>query len=135
MANAQRALWTFLIYALVAPFFGALAVAAVLVLASAFGLADLLPDDVAPTGAAAIATFVWAIVPAVLTALALAAMVWNKGSFSWIVAAAVAVIAFSVAAVLVPIGLEDARPYLAFLAGVVAIAVRAVLVRMGTIAD
>jgi hypothetical protein len=135
MANAQRALWTFLIYALVAPFFGALAVAAVLVLASAFGLADLLPDDVAPTGAAAIATFVWAIVPAVLTALALAAMVWNKGGFSWIVAAAVAVIAFSVAAVLVPIGLEDARPYLAFLAGVVAIAVRAVLVRMGTIAD
>jgi hypothetical protein len=135
MANAQRALWTFLIYALVAPFFGALAVAAVLVLASAFGLADLLPDDVAPTGAAAIATFVWAIVPAVLTALALAAMVWNKGSFSWIVAAAVAVIAFSVAAVLVPIGLEDARPYLAFLAGVVAIAVRAVLVRMGAIAD
>jgi hypothetical protein len=135
MANAQRALWTFLIYALVAPFFGALAVAVVLVLASAFGVADLLPDDVAPTGAAAIATFVWAIVPAVLTALALAAMVWNKGGFSWIVAAAVAVIAFSVAAVLVPIGLEDARPYLAFLAGVVAIAVRAVLVRMGAIAD
>jgi hypothetical protein len=61
-------------------------------------------------------------------------MAWRTGGFSWIVAAAAAVIAFTVAAVLVPIGLEDARPYLAFLAGVIAIAVRAVLARMGVLA-
>jgi hypothetical protein len=134
MTNPQRALWTFLIYALVAPFFGALAVAVVLALASAFGLADLLPDDVALSGEAAIATFVWAIVPAVLTGLALAAMAWQKGGFNWIIAAAAAVIAFSIATVLVPIGLEDARPYLAFLAGVIAIGVRGVLSRMGVLA-
>jgi hypothetical protein len=134
MTNAQRVLWTFLIYALLAPFLGALVVAVVLALASVFGLADLLPDDVAPTGGAAIAAFVWAIVPAVLTGIALAAMAWRTGSFSWIVAAAAAVIAFTVAAVLIPIGLEDARPYLAFLAGVIAIAVRAVLARMGVLA-
>jgi hypothetical protein len=134
MTNTQRALWTFLIYALVAPFLGALFVAIVLALASLFGIDDVLPDDVAPSGAAALATFVWAIVPAVLSGIALAAMAWQKGGFSWIVAAAVAVIAFTIAAILFPIGLEDARPYLAFLAGAVAIGVREVLVRMGAIA-
>jgi hypothetical protein len=133
MTNAHRALWTFLIYALVAPFFGALAVAVVLVLASVFRLAALLPDGIAPTGQAAIASFVWAIIPAVLTGLALAAMAWQKGGFSWIIAAAAAVIAFSIAAILVPIGLENARPYLAFLAGVIGIAVRVVLVRIGAL--
>jgi hypothetical protein len=134
MTNAQRTVWTFLIYALVAPFLGALVIAVTLALASAFGLADLLPDDVAPTGAVAIATFAWAILPALMTALALAAMAWHRGGFSWIVAAAAAVIAFTIAAVLVPIGLEDARPYLAFLAGLIAIAVREILVRMGVLA-
>ncbi len=134
MTNAHRALWTFLIYALVAPFFGALVIAVVLALASVFGLADLLPDDVAPTGTAAIAAFVWAIIPAVLTGLVLAAMAWQKGGFNWIIAAATAVIAFTIAAVIVPIGLEDARPYLAFLAGIIAIAVRAVLARLDAIA-
>ena len=134
MTTAQRALWTFLIYALVAPFFGALVVAVVLSFAAMFGVADLLPDDVAPSGAAAVAVFVWATVPAVLTGIVLAAMTWQKGGFTWIVAAAVGVIAFTIAAILVPIGLEDARPYIAFLAGVIAIGVRAVLVRMGAIA-
>jgi hypothetical protein len=134
MTNTHRALWTFLIYALVAPFFGALVIAIVLALASLFGIADMLPDDVAPTGAAAIAAFVWAIMPAVLTGIALAAMAWQTGGFSWVVAAAAAVIAFTIAAILFPIGLEDARPYLAFLAGVIALGVRAVLVRMNVIA-
>jgi hypothetical protein len=134
MTNTQRALWTFLIYALVAPFFGALAVAAFLALASVFGLADLLPDDIAPLGQSAIAAFAWGIVPALLTALALATVAWHKGGFTWIVAAAAAVIAFSLAVMLVPIGLENARPYLAFLAGLVAIGVREVLVRMGVLA-
>jgi len=43
------------------------------------------------------------------------------------------VVAFSITTVLVPIGLEHARPYLAFLAGVIALAVRAVLARMSVI--
>jgi len=134
MTNAHRALWTFLVYALVAPFFAALVIAVVLALASIFGLADLLPDDVVPTGAAAIAAFVWAIVPAVLTGIALAVMAWQKGGFSWVVAAAAGVIAFAVASLIFPIGLEDARPYLAFLSGVVAIAVREILLRAGILA-
>jgi hypothetical protein len=131
MTKAQRALWTFLIYALLGPFFGALVVAILLAIASAF---SLLPETLPPLGLAAIATFVWAALPAVLTGLSLATMVWHTGDFSWIAAAAVAVLAFTIAAVLVPFGLEDARPYLAFLAGVIAVAVRAVLARIGVLA-
>jgi hypothetical protein len=129
MTNIQRALWTFLIYALAPPFLGALVIVAFLTLVSALGLGDLLPENLPPLGHAALAAFVWAIVPAVLSALALAAVTSRNGTFSWIVAAAAAVVAFALAVMLFPIGLEDARPYLAFLSGVVAIAVREVLLR------
>jgi hypothetical protein len=134
VTNAQRALWTFLIYALVAPFLGALVISIILLLAFVFRVVDLLPDDVTPSGTAAIASFVWAVVPAMLTGIVLAALVWQKGSFGWVVAAAVAVIAFTIASVLIPFGLEDARPSLAVIAGLVAVAVRDVLVRMAIIA-
>ena len=134
MTNTHRALWTFLIYALVAPFFGALVISVILLLAFVFGLVNLLPDDVTPSGTAAISSFVWAVVPALLTGIVLAALAWQKGGFSWVVAAAVAVIAFTIASVLVPFGLEDARPSLAIIAGLIAVGVRAVLVRMNVIA-
>ncbi len=133
MTNSHRALWTFLLYALVAPFFGAVVISVILLLAFVFGLVNLLPDDVTPSGAAAIASFVWAVVPAVLTGIVLAALVWQKGGFGWVVAAAVAVIAFTIATILIPFGLEDARPSLAVIAGLVAVAVRDVLVRMAII--
>jgi len=127
--NTQRALWTFLIYALVGPFFAALLLAVLLALASVLGVSEMLPGGEAPLGTAALTAFVWSTLPAVLTALVLAAVVLRTGALTWIVAAPVAVIAFAVAAVLLPAGLEDARPYLAFLAGLVSIAVREVLVR------
>jgi hypothetical protein len=134
MTNAPGALWTFLIYALVAPFFGALAIVIIVAVAAAFGLADVLPGDQQPLGQAAIATFVWSALPAAATGLALAGVTLRSGGFGWMLAAAVAVVAFAAASLLLPFGLEDARPYLAFLAGLVAVAVRAVLVRVGTIA-
>lgn len=134
MANAQRALWTFLIYALLAPFFAALAVVIVIAGATAFRLAALLPGNVPSMGQAAIATFVWSALPAVATGLVLAGVTLRSGAFGWMSAAAVAVIAFAAASLLLPFGLEDARPYLAFLAGLVAVAVRAALVRVGIIA-
>jgi hypothetical protein len=135
VTNGQRALWTFLIYALLAPFLAGLTIAFFLGLVSAFGFAHLLPEEVPQLGPAAVTTFVWAIVPAVLTALALAATAWHRGGFHWIVAAAAGVIAFAVASLIFPIGLEDARPYLAFLAGVIAIVVREILVRAAVLAD
>jgi hypothetical protein len=127
MGNAQRALWTFIIYALLAPFLAALVVVVAVAGAAAFGLADLLPGGPPPLGQAAIATFVWSAMPAVATGLVLAAATLRSGGFGWMLAAAVAVIAFAAASLLLPFGLEDARPYLAFLAGVVAIIVREIV--------
>jgi hypothetical protein len=135
VTNAQRALWTFLIYALAGPFFAALALVIVVVLASAFGLSGLLPVEVSSIGEAGLATFVWSTVPAVVAASILAVVVWRTGGLTWIVAAAVAIIAFAASAVLLPIGLENARPYLAFLAGLASIAVRQVLIQADIIAE
>ena len=85
-------------------------------------------------GQAGLAAFVWSIVPAVLTALILAVVVWRTGGFNWLLAVVVAVIAFAIAAMLLPLGLDHARPYLAFLAGLVSLAVRQVLVQADIIA-
>jgi hypothetical protein len=135
VTNTQRALWTFLIYALAGPFFAALALVIVVGLASVFGLSGLLPVEVPSLGQVGLAAFVWSTVPASLVALVLAIVVWRTGGISWIAAAAVAVIAFAASAVLLPLGLEDARPYLAFLAGIVSIVVREVLAQASIIAD
>ena len=135
VSNAQRALWTFLIYTLTAPFFAALAVVVLIVLAWAFNLTSLLPIEVGSLGQVGLAVFVWSTVPAVLTALALAGIVWRTGGFNWLLAVVIAVIAFAVAAMLLPLDLDDARPYLAFLAGVVALMVRQVLVQADIILD
>jgi hypothetical protein len=134
VANGQRALWTLLIYALAAPLLAALAVVTVIALAGVFGLSSLLPVEVG-LGRAALAAFVWSAVPAVITGLIVGGVVWRTGGLSWMVAAAVAVIAFAAAAMLLPLDLHDARPYLAFLAGVVSIAVRQVLIQADIIVD
>jgi hypothetical protein len=134
VTNAQRALWTFLIYALVAPFIAALTVVALIALASFVGLASLIPVD-APLGETALATFVWAALPATFTALILAIVVWRTGSMSWIAAVAVAIITFAGAAMLLPLDLHDARPYLAFLAGLVSLVVRQILIQADIISE
>lgn len=136
ISNAQRALWTFLMYALVAPFFAAIAVAFVVLFASAFGLVALLPGDVPiPLGSAALGSFVWSALPAVASGLVLALVVLRSGTFGWVLAAAIAVIAFAVFAVLLPGWLADARPYLAFLAGIVSLGVRQVLLAAEILPD
>lgn len=128
--NMQRALWTFLIFALVAPFFAALAIAAVVILAPLLGLEDLLPPGLPPLGMVALSTFVWGIVPAVLAGIALAVIVLRQGSVGWIAAAAIGVVAFAIAAIIFPVPeLAHLRPYLAFLAGLVAVALREMLAR------
>jgi hypothetical protein len=135
VSNSQRALWTFLIYALVGPFLAALALVILIASAWIFGLSSLLPVEVSSLGQAGLAAFVWSIVPALLTALILAVVVWRTGGFTWLVAVVVAVIAFAIAAMLLPLGLDHTRPYLAFLAGVVSLAVRQVLIQGDIIGD
>ncbi len=134
MSGGQRALWTFLMYTLVGPFFAAVVVAVALVLAPPLGLGGLLPDNLPPLGAAAITTFVWAVIPAVLVALTLSPIALRQDSIGWIVVAVAGAVAFAISATLFPIGMESARPYLAFLAGLISLAVREVLVRTGVFA-
>ncbi|KWT69185.1 hypothetical protein APY04_1616 [Hyphomicrobium sulfonivorans] len=135
VSNGQRALWTFLIYALVGPFFAALALAAIIALTGAFGISSVLPVEPPALGEAAIGSYVWSTLPAVLTAAILAAVVWRTGGLSWLVAAAVAVIAFALAGLILPIGLDQARTALAILAGLVSLAVRQTLIQANIIPD
>lgn len=135
MAHMQRAFWTFLIYALVGPFFAGMAIALIVALAPVFGLGRLLPDGVPALGIAALETFVWAILPAVLSGIALAVVTARHGTFSWVAAAAVGILAFTVAILVFPTGFDGARPYLAFLSGLLAIAVRQVLEQASILPD
>lgn len=135
VSNAQRALWTFLLYALAGPFFAALLIVAGIGFARAVGVPSFIPATVGNVGEAGLAVFVWSALPALMTGLILAGVVWRTGGLAWMVSAAVAVIAFAGAALLLPLELHDARPYLAFLAGLVSIAVRQVLIQADIIAD
>lgn len=133
MSGAQRALWTFLMYTLVGPFFAAVFVAVVMAVAPPLGLGSLLPGNLPPVGAAAITTFLWSVIPALLVALALSPIAFRQDDVGWIVAAVAGAVAFAISTTLFPIGLEGARPYLAFLAGLISLAVRDVLVRAGVL--
>ena len=93
-----------------------------LALARGLSVGSLVPESVPGVGEAAIVVFVWSAIPATITGLVLAAVVWRTGSLSWIATVGVAIIAFAAAAMLLPLELHDARPYLAFLAGLVSIA-------------
>jgi hypothetical protein len=129
MSNSQRALWTFLMFALVGPFFAALSVVIVVALASIADLAGHLPGGAQDMGAAGLTTFVWAAVPSVVTGLVLAGVVLRAGGFSWFMAALVAIIVFSVATEVMWFTLQDIRVFLTPLAGLVAVAVREMLIR------
>jgi hypothetical protein len=125
--NAQRALVTFLGFTLAGPFFAALALVALRLLVGPLNLGALLPANTPPAGALGLAVFVWAVVPATLAALALAALVLARGALPPFAAAAAGVVAFVAATVLLPVPIGEARVPLAVLAGGVALAVRGAL--------
>lgn len=138
-ANRERALWTFLFYALVGPFIGALAIALLLPLAEAAGLEPGVLDtgaavDFALMGQTALFAYVWAAMPAVLAALGLLPLVFRDGTFGWIPAAIAGVLAFAVAAVLFALPVPELMAYLAFLAGLVSLICRWILIRIGVLA-
>lgn len=139
LANTQRALWTFLFYALVGPFIGALAVALLLPLATIAGLVpefqDLEPAGMLPLmGRTGVFAFIWAAFPAGLAALGLLPLVLRHGTFGWIHAAIAGVLAFAVAAVVFELSVPDLIAYFAFLAGLVSLACRWVLIRVRVLA-
>lgn len=135
IGNGQRALWTFLFFTLCGPFFAALAYAAAVILASPLKLGALLPETLPPLGEAVAGVFVWAALPAALAAIGLLPMVLKRGTFGWVMAAAAGVVGFAAAAALAPFGHQDALPVLAFAAGLIALAVRFVLLAAGILRE
>lgn len=131
--NGQRALFTFLGYALVGPLFAGVGVLAALILAEPLKLGALVPSGMPNPGHAAIATFVWAAIPAALAGVALAALVWKSSTFPWIAAAVAGGLAFMLAAIAMPLPANLSLTPLTASAAFVAIAVRAALVSGGIV--
>jgi hypothetical protein len=131
IGNGQRALWTFLFFTLCGPFFAALTYAIAILLAAPLGLGSLLPQGLPPLPEAVMGVFVWSALPAALAAVILLPIVWRRGTFGWVEAAAAGVVAFAAAAVLAPFQNFGGLSVLAFLAGLIAIAVRHVLLAAG----
>lgn len=132
-SNLSRAMWVFLGYMLVGPFFAGLLVAAGLIVAPLAGMGAWLPDPLPPVGPGAVTAFVWAAIPAALAAFIVLPRVLRTGRFGWIEAAIGGAIGF--AAVSVVTGLPG-REYLAglsFVAALVSVGVQRALEQGGVI--
>lgn len=127
-SNLQRAFWTFLGYMLIGPFFGGLAVAIALGLAPLLGLTGLLPADLPPAGVATVSVFVWSVVPAAIAAIIAVPFVWRRGRLGWIEAAVAGVVGFAVAGLVLEMPYRELFAQLAFLAGLISLAVRYALI-------
>lgn len=127
-SNLQRAFWTFLGYTLAGPFFAALALATISILAPVLGLGGLLPNDLPGVGETATVTFIWSVLPAALAAVIVIPMVLNRGQFGWIEAAAAGVVAFAAVVAFSNMPHREYLPALGFLAGLVSLGVRSALI-------
>ena len=130
VTNAQRALWMVLITSLAAPFFASL-VDVALTLASPLFDFLLPPRADKALGEVAIGAYAWGALPSTVGALGLVPYVLQTGTYGWLQAAVAGVIAFAAAHVVWPIPAGAAIPFLAFLAGLVAIGMRAMLISGG----
>ncbi|MBL8566671.1 MAG: hypothetical protein JNM89_13225 [Hyphomicrobiaceae bacterium] len=126
-SSTQRALFTFLGFTLLGPFFTGFAVLAGLILAAPLKLDALIPAGMANPGEAAIAAFVWAAIPSALAALGLLPLVIRQGTFSWLAAAVAGGLAFMVSAIAMPLPASLSLTVLTGFAAAVALAVRAAL--------
>ena len=137
MSNGQRALWTFLMCALVGPFLVGVIVLLITVVSGALQMGPPslkgLPMAAVTARAAqwAVTSFVWSALPAGVAGAILAAVVSVRGSVDWFVAAAAAIAGFGVAAVLAPGLLPNHHSFLAVIAGLVGVACWHLLVRAG----
>lgn len=132
-SNVSRAMWVFLGYMLVGPFFAGLAVAAALLIGPVIGMERWLPDPIPPVGPSAVSAYVWAAIPAALAALMVLPLVLRIGRFGWIHAAAAGVAGFGLVAVVTGVPSRDLLPVLAFVAGLVSIGVQLAMESGGVI--
>lgn len=125
--NTHRALWMVLITSLAAPFLAALIEVTLTLTSPLFDFA-LPPRGDAAIGEVALKAFSWSAMPATVGALGLVPYVLDQGTYSWLHAAVAGVLAFGACAIIAPIGAGPAMPLLAFLSGLIAIAMRVVLI-------
>ncbi|PPD01666.1 MAG: hypothetical protein CTY31_02650 [Hyphomicrobium sp.] len=131
VSNGQRAFWMVLITSLAAPFFASVAAAVLTGVGAFFDFALPAPAD-KTLGETAVGAFIWSAFPATVAALALTPFVLQHGRYSWLAAAVAGVLAFTAASIIMPFGTADIQPlmpFFAFLAGLIAIIMRAVLIR------
>jgi hypothetical protein len=119
-----------LITSLAAPFFTSLISVG---LAFARPATDfLMPEGPGvPLGEFAVDVFAWSALPATVAALGLTPFVLQRGTYSWLHAAVAGVLAFIAGAIIFPFPSQGALPFLAFMAGLIAIAMRQLLINGG----
>jgi hypothetical protein len=134
VSNGQRALWMTLVTSLAAPFLASLIVVAIMLTGP---LADyvLPPRGQAPLGDVAISAFAWSSLPATVAAFGLIPFVLQHGSYTWLQAAVAGVLGFVAGAIIFPLADGGAPPVLAFLAGLLAIVMRAMLIGGGVLRE
>ena len=119
-----------LITSLAAPFFAGLVGVTVSLIAHAMGWVEI-PGGAQSLGEAGVATFAWSAIPATIAALGLTPYVLQSGTFGWLHAAVAGVLAFGVSTIIAPIAVGPFVPLMAFLAGIIGVGMRAMLVRGG----
>jgi len=126
-SSLMRAVWVFLGYMLLGPFFAGLAVSAILILFPLLKLGALLPLDLPPLGVVAAGTFLWSAIPAAVAAVIVIGFLLLKGRVGWLVAGVAGVLGFAIASLVLDMPYRDALPSLAFLSGLVSMAVHEAL--------
>ncbi len=137
ITNGQRALWVFVIASFLAPLIAAIFIFLASMAAGLFSFGPPSLQGLAPAKLAAIAAerailaYVWAVIPAALGGAGLAGLVMLNGTVGWLAAAVVGIVAFTAMAVFAGGQIANHLTFLAALAGLVAVAMRAVLLRTG----
>ena len=134
IGNPLRALWMVLITSLAAPFFAGLIVVALQFMGPVTEFL-LPPHSGEAIGEVAVDAFVWSALPATVAALGLTPFVLQQGTYTWLHAAVAGVLGFMAGAIIFPFPATPAMPFLAFLAGLVAIGMRALLIAGGVLRD
>jgi len=133
--SGQRALWTFLMHTLVAPFLGAVVILLLTLGAGLMGagptsLKNLAPDELLPKAANwAVVAYVWSAMPAAIAGSGLAVLAYARGTYGWLEAAVFAAVAVTIAGLLSGGIAADHVTAIAIIASLVAIAVRFVLIK------
>jgi hypothetical protein len=133
--NGERALWTFLMVTLVAPFLAAVVILLASVISGYIGRgpASLLALDrasqLAWAAQKAVETYVWSALPAGVGGAILAGIVYARGSAPWLAAATLGAVPVSVMAMLAGGMMAQHLTPMAFIGAVVGIAMWAILRR------